>query len=1371
MEFTLEELENKASSIKPIEFTQETLRKTLSEHGLEKVAEDLARTYEKGNENFFTYETLLDGTAPILNLEFEPEEVGRPRSPEDILVMFSNTRDFKGSGTSAFATGIKEKAVPAIGMGAGAFKGAQAGARLAAIIPPIGPAPILAKGALILGGGLLGGIFGDTLFRKADDAVFGEDDPVAPSLKGAYNAGETLAYGGSMLWAPYRLPAKEGFFGATRFLDNFQRARNPNFVGPIQLSSKMLKRAQSAKKPDSKSGEIYETLFTGPKARFKPDPTKGPVNARILASLEKGVVKAGESARANPLITAAIEGLAVAGASGSNLVSDKLFPDSDVARLGGEIVGSLAPGAGMKLLVGAGVLAKDSVEKIISTVANIGTKGQTDQIKLLAKDKYKKEAAKRLYEAFENAAVQSNGSYTINDVLDVYNPQKITRDGTIQELPQTVLDKTGKRIEFVPSGEGVEAVELAEGAGAPFAKRVQDIADVVNRTSDELAVASKSGREAYIVKAKQLILDFNTIGDPDSLRAAAEIQEQLDRIGIELQLKESQERLLNAANRVLGEEGEYGSAQLNLSEKIFNNLNATFNESKNKMRRLYNEVGEMNIPSFAKIEKDANGNDIRVELEEPSFLTVFDTIGGDGIKSPSRGSQRIFEDAMGPLMQDIKKAKELFRGEGVEETASVISNFTKAFNREQNSPAGVLFNKLNLDRLNRIKQNSPDFDGLSETDALENITNSPSERNIAFLQETADSLRKNKDTASKNAAKLFDLKADEILDRYDTTIAVTDAPNTTPELFTIKGLNDFRGDLLDKARDLKTTKPKLSAKFSTLAKAVLNDLNAVDGIDAESYHRARAYAKAHNDVFSRTFAGDPFDMERSGAARIDPSQLLNKLFAGGSSPTYMRLKQIQNANIFGVKQQLPGAEDRVFEMHESLEMAVRDVRRQIMDPTTGKVSKASLDTFKKQPAVQETLSLFPALADDLQSLEKAQALVDSVDESVKIFKNSEGYKRVNRLLGENNENPSSEIALAVRSKAPTNALNEIYDLVVKDPTGPGVGLDIRTKAGREAKQLQQENSDGLKSAIFNYATIASGGEGQSFSADKFNKVLFEKIKNSDISLAEWMKGKGLINESEKTLLQQALKDMKQVEEAFRTGELENVLFKNPTGIKMFATKILGATTGKIGQQRLERVIERLTGGNIRPSGGLIAESEGSKQLQNFVLKTPEVLKVKAMTELLQDSEMLGVLLRKIDSEKSADSIMKKIQTFLTSKGIRSGLSRVPYVIRSEGEDIERAKLLEGAKLSETDRERTLSRQENIKSLQQEETTIPPVSDASPSMNAVRGGPQPVAQATPPASPPAQADPQTRQRYAALFPNDPTSAMIKGSQGGIGSLFG
>ena len=43
--------------------------------------------------------------------------------------------------------------------------------------------------------------------------------------------------------------------------------------------------------------------------------------------------------------------------------------------------------------------------------------------------------------------------------------------------------------------------------------------------------------------------------------------------------------------------------------------------------------------------------------------------------------------------------------------------------------------------------------------------------------------------------------------------------------------------------------------------------------------------------------------------------------------------------------------------------------------------------------------------------------------------------------------------------------------------------------------------------------------------------------------------------------------------------------------------------------------------------------------------------------------------------------------------------------------------LEGAKLSETDKQRTVSRQEKIKTLQQKETT-PTVSDASPAIKAV-----------------------------------------------------
>jgi hypothetical protein len=1336
MEFTQDILNQKASSIKPFEFTQETLRKTLDKHGLEKVARDLAKTYERGNEDFFTYETLLDGTAPILNLKFETGDKQRPRSPQDILTMFSNVRDFEGNQLKALGTGVAEKALPATGMAAGAYKGTQAGARLAALIPPLGPAGIIAKGATILGGGLLGGIFGDTLFRKVDDQVFGEDAPVAPSLKAAYNAGETLAYGGSMLWAPYRLPSKEGFFGATRFLDNFQRARNPSFVGPIQLSPKMLKRARSVKQPDTKSTEIFETLFTGPKARFKPDPTKGPVNARILASLEKGVVKAGESARANPIITAMIEGLAVSGAAGGAYGSQKLFPDNETARLGFEIAGSFSPGVLIKTGFELGKLSGKTVKNVVgatSKLINLGVSpGNRQQAQQMATDKYKIIAGRRLYEAFANAPVQEDGTYTINDVLDVYNPEKTTTEGKIEKLPLMVGDK-----EFVPSGEGVAAVEYAKELEAPFAKRMQDIADVVTRTSDELAVATKSGREAYIVKAKNLILDFQTVGDPDSIAIAAEMQSQLDKIGIELQIKETQERLLNAANRVLGEDGQYGSEQLNLSQKIETNLRQTYEASNRKIKDLYDQIGETEITSFSKMETDAEGNNIRVDLEEPSFLTIFETEQPRGVKSTSEGSHDIFVSQMGSLMKDIQKARQLFRGEGDVVNRS-LENFTNFYNQMRGTSGRRVFDNTTGGR--NFEQIIVDFDN-------------PTEEALELLRREESRSRSLSGQSAKDQAKLFKLAGDRMAaDLTPPTEGVTGAPDAAPEPFTLQGLMDYRGDLLDKARELETIKPKLSKKFSRLARAVLDDITNADNVDSALYNRARSYVKAHKDVFSRTFAGELFKTDPSGAPKIDEGQLLNKMFGGGSSPAYIRLKQIQGANIFGLKQELPDGENRVFTMHESLEKAVRDSLRNITDPETGKISSASLNTFKRKPATQETFSLFPALAEDLKSLEKAQALADSVDESVKIFQNSDGYKRINRLLGENSENPASEIALAIRSKAPTSALNEIYDLVVKDPTASGVRLDMQTKTGVDAAQLQQENKDALKSAIFNYAVISSGGEGASFSPDAFNRVFFDKMKNSNISLADWMKssGKQLINDSEKKLLQQALKEMKEVEEAFRTGELEDVLFKNPTGIKMFATRIIGATSGKIGQQRLESVIERLTGGRIKPSGGLIAESEGSKQAQAFILKTPEILTNKAMTELLQDAEMLGVILRRVDNEKQMKGVMTKIKEFLSAKGIRFGLTRVPYIMRSEAEDIERAepfrRPMQFAPRSDPE----------------------PVSDASPAMNAVRPALPPVAQATPP---PAQADPQTRQKYAALFPNDPTSAMIKGNQGGIGSLFG
>ena len=93
---------------------------------------------------------------------------------------------------------------------------------------------------------------------------------------------------------------------------------------------------------------------------------------------------------------------------------------------------------------------------------------------------------------------------------------------------------------------------------------------------------------------------------------------------------------------------------------------------------------------------------------------------------------------------------------------------------------------------------------------------------------------------------------------------------------------------------------------------------------ANSYNIARAYTKAKNDFFSRSFLGDVQDFNVRGGTKITPDNLLDRVFAGGSSPTYLRIKDIMATNKFVLDEDLgqKGVEN-IFTIHETLENAVK----------------------------------------------------------------------------------------------------------------------------------------------------------------------------------------------------------------------------------------------------------------------------------------------------------------------------------------------------------------------------------------------------------------------------------------------------------------
>ena len=105
---------------------------------------------------------------------------------------------------------------------------------------------------------------------------------------------------------------------------------------------------------------------------------------------------------------------------------------------------------------------------------------------------------------------------------------------------------------------------------------------------------------------------------------------------------------------------------------------------------------------------------------------------------------------------------------------------------------------------------------------------------------------------------------------------------------------------------------------------------------------------------------------------------------------------------------------------------------------------------------------------------------------------------------------------------------------------------------------------GLKQAIINHA-LTKSGMGGTPNAKVLQETLFGQLEgvppNIKFNLADFMIRKDLMTVDEVDELEQAIKTMRGVEEAFQTGDFENVLFKQPSLAKLFYVRIFGATAG------------------------------------------------------------------------------------------------------------------------------------------------------------------------------------------------------------------
>jgi hypothetical protein len=268
----------------------------------------------------------------------------------------------------------------------------------------------------------------------------------------------------------------------------------------------------------------------------------------------------------------------------------------------------------------------------------------------------------------------------------------------------------------------------------------------------------------------------------------------------------------------------------------------------------------------------------------------------------------------------------------------------------------------------------------------------------------------------------------------------------------------------------------------------------------------------------------------------------------------------------------------------------------------------------------------------------------------------------------------------------------------------------------------------------------------------------------------------LMTKDQVSNMRTALKQMMNIDDAFQKGNMEQVLFKNPTKAKLLAARSLGAIMGSRGMKSFNDMMGKLglgSGGNSMGAGMIIARG-GAESAQDFFLVAPEAAINKGMIEIMQDPDMFRELTLEIQNNAQYEASNRRINSFFANLGVDQTAKRQQILARpiimdqtdyeqyeEPTVEVENPKSSSGAdpmglfkpRLPPNDQQGSLA------PVQKPSPVGPPTTQAS----AVPSSPPP----------PVNSGPVDRTRYAALFPNDSISSMMQQTQpmarGGIASL--
>jgi len=552
----------------------------------------------------------------------------------------------------------------------------------------------------------------------------------------------------------------------------------------------------------------------------------------------------------------------------------------------------------------------------------------------------------------------------------------------------------------------------------------------------------------------------------------------------------------------------------------------------------------------------------------------------------------------------------------------------------------------------------------------------------------------------------------------------------------VQDLVSYRSTLLKMARDAAAAPGQRSnaSFFNSLADGMMRDL---DTLQDPMYDQARAFSRALNDTFTRTYANNLTGVTVTGKDRIPAETLVKDAFEGSADQTAMRMKEIEDAVAFIRTQYRDAVAKFGIDSPRALELkplavaatdnvaSVRDAHNRVLrlaaaksitvvpgsEPGTfvQKLNFKSLTDFAQQNApLLEKMGIMGDLRDAAQA---ANLLTQVTKETSALVRSADNQRAFAKLLTA--ESPTKVIADGLSGRFPVRDIRALADLAKKG--GP-------------------EAVEGLKSSMYDYAYTKAGGnkmDGSRFSIDAYAAALFDPISRNQPSIANIMRANGMLTLQELSNFKKLLVPMARIETAINNNLPVEDLIKNADAITELSLRILGAQVG--------------TALVPRGPGTLVAAAAGSKAVRQIFDALPNATVRAIFENAVKDPEAMALLLAKGRTEKEKTDIANGLIKFLGSLGVSVGKSAVtPALNYLDAQD------KKPPQASPFTSEGAAARQ-----LRQ----LP----AAPSTRGVSGllDKKPGAPAQAPASGPQSS--VSREMFQSLFPNDPISSMLAQGQ--------